>query len=230
MLKSLVRKALHRRGLDLVRSPDVLTFLEVHQVDLVLDVGANVGQYGRDLRDRGYQGRIWSFEPVKEVFGKLRAAAQGDDRWTVTRSAVGAATGEATINVSQMSVFSSIKSANQTAQDFDSRVAVIEKQQVPVATLDDLMQDETAKSIFLKIDTQGFEREVLEGASNLRTNLAGIQLEVPIEHLYDDVWSFPECMNYMNGLGYTPAQFKIVNVSRHDPASAVEFDCIFRRK
>jgi hypothetical protein len=135
-----------------------------------------------------------------------------------------------TINVSELSVFSSIKSANQTAHAFDSRVAVVEKQQVQVATLDDLLKDDAAQNIFLKIDTQGFEKEVLEGAADLRSKLVGIQLEVPIDNLYDDVWSFPECIDYMDRLGYTPSQFKIVNASRSDPASAVEFDCILRRK
>jgi FkbM family methyltransferase len=230
MLKSIVRKALHRRGLDLVRTPSMLSFLEFHRVDLVLDVGGNIGQYGRDLRDRGYTGRIWSFEPVQAVFDKLQAGARGDDRWQVTRSAVGATPGQATINVSEATVFSSIKSANKTARDFDSRVASVEKQVVPVATLNDLTKDETARHIFLKIDTQGFEKEVLDGASILLPKLVGIQLEVPVQNLYDDVWSFPECIDHMDRLGFTPAQFAMVNTMREDPASAIEFDCIFRRK
>jgi len=230
MLKSIVRRALHQRGLDLLKTPNILTFLEVHEVDLVLDVGANVGQYGRRLRDRGFKGRIWSFEPVKDVFERLQTESRHDDHWKVTRSAVGAVAGEATINVSEFSVFSSIKTANKTAHAFDSRVAPVEKQVVPVATLNDLLKDEPSQNLFLKIDTQGFEKEVLEGASELRPRLIGIQLEVPIENLYDDVWSFPESINYMDQLGFTPSQFTIVNPMRSDPASASEFDCIFRRK
>jgi FkbM family methyltransferase len=230
MLKSLVRKALHRRGLDLSKVPNVLTFLDVHDVDLVLDVGANVGQYGRGLRELGYERRIWSFEPVKHVFDELQATARRDNLWKVTNTAVGAVPGEVTINVSEMSLFSSIKRANQNAYEFDSRVAVVDKQQVQVATLDDLLRDETAQNIYLKIDTQGFEQEVLQGAPKLLTKLAGLQLEIPVDSLYDDVWSFLECINYMDRLGYTPSQFKVVNAGRDDPASAVEFDCIFRRK
>lgn len=230
MLKSMVRKALHRRGLELSRSPNIATFLEVHKVDLVLDVGANLGQYGSGLRQRGYQGRIWSFEPLKAVFEKLEARSGRDDRWKATRTAVGAAPGVATLNISQLSVFSSLKSVNQNAHAFDERAAVVERQQVPVAALDDLLEGETAQNIFLKIDTQGFEREVLQGASKLLTKLAGIQLEVPIDNLYDDVWSFAECITHMDKIGYTPAQFDVVNVLIEDPASAIEFDCIFRPK
>lgn len=230
MLKSWVRGALHRRGLDLVREPNVLTFLEVHGVDLVIDVGANVGQYASGLRNRGYRGRIWSFEPIDAAFEQLESAARADDRWLATRTAVGAATGEAILNVSELSVFSSIKPVNQTALDFDARAVVVEKQLVPVATLDHLLKDEPSRRIFLKIDTQGFEKEVLEGTSGLRDKLVGIQLEVPVENLYDNVWTFPACISFMDELGYVPAQFKIVNPRSNDRASAVEFDCIFRPK
>ena len=208
----------------------MLTFLEVHAVDLVLDVGANVGQYGKGLRDRGYAGRIWSFEPVRDAFEQLEANTRRDSRWKATHCAVGCATGDVTINVSEMTEFSSIKSANEAASTFDSRVAVVDRQQVPIAPLDDLIKDETAKNVFLKIDTQGFELEVLEGASDLCARLVGIQLEVPVENLYDDVWSFSECIGFMDHLGYAPAQFRTVNARRNDPASAVEFDFIYRRK
>jgi FkbM family methyltransferase len=213
----------------LTKAPNILTFLEVHNVDLVLDVGANVGQYGRGIRERGYKGRIWSFEPVMSAFDELQAYTRRDAHWDVTRSAIGAASSEATINVSELSVFSSLKDANQTALALDPRAAVVEKQNVQVAALDDLLKGEAAKNIFLKIDTQGYEREVLEGASTLRGKLAGIQLEIPVDNLYDDVWSFPECITYMDSLGYTPAQFKTVQPRRNDRASAIEFDCVFRR-
>lgn len=208
----------------------MLTFLEVHAVDLVLDVGANVGQYGKGLRDLGYTGRIWSFEPVRAAFEQLEARTRRDSLWNATHSAVGSATGDVTINVSEMSVFSSIKTANEAARAFDSRAAVVERQQVPVAALDGLMAEESAENVFLKIDTQGFELEVLEGASDLCARLVGIQLEVPVENLYDDVWSFSECVGFMDHLGFVPAQSRTVNAGRKDPASAVEFDFIYRRK
>lgn len=230
MVKSMVKKLLHKRGLELSRSPDVLTFLEFHNVDLVLDVGANEGQYGSGLRERGYRGRIWSFEPLPSAFEKLQFRSVRDDRWNVTRTAIGAVPGQATLHVSQLSVFSSIKSANEIAHAFDERVSVVDNQTVSVDTLDNLVAADSAQRIFLKIDTQGFEKEVLEGASSLRQNLVGIQLEIPITNLYDDVWTFVECMSYMDAIGYCPAQFKVVNVRREDPASAIEFDCIFRHK
>jgi len=104
MMKSWVRSALHRRGFDLVREPNALTFLAVHDVDLVIDVGANIGQYASGLRKRGYLGRIWSFEPIDTAFKQLQSAAKGDDRWMVTQTAVGAVRGEAILNVPELSV------------------------------------------------------------------------------------------------------------------------------
>lgn len=228
MLKSMVRRSLHRRGLDLTKSPTVMTYLEVHQVDLVLDVGANLGQYGSGLRQRGYKGRIWSFEPIREVFDELEARVRTDEDWKVTRVAVGAVPGEALINVSESTVFSSLKTAKENPPAFDKGLAVVKRERVRVEKLDNLMIGETAKRIFLKIDTQGFEKEVLEGAGELRKGLVGIQLEIPVENLYSDVWSFTTCVEFMADHGYLPAQFKMVNSLSGDPSSALEFDCIFR--
>lgn len=230
MLKTMVRRALYRRGWERTGKPNILTYLETHKVDLVLDVGANTGQFGNSLRECGYRGRIWSFEPIDTVFRDLEKLTRFDGRWQATCTAVGAVAGEATLNVSERSDFSSIKPINETGREFDARIAVVRKQQVPVATLEYLLKNEESRHMFLKVDTQGFEREVLEGALNLLPKLVGIQLEVPIENLYGNVWSFPVCIKYMDDIGYVPAQFEVVNAMKHDPASAVEFDCIFRPK
>ena len=65
-----------------------MDFIENRGINLVLDVGANTGQFGRSLRNRGYAGRIISFEPVKEAFTALENAARGDDLWTTSNLAL----------------------------------------------------------------------------------------------------------------------------------------------
>jgi FkbM family methyltransferase len=229
MIRSLAKAMLRKKGLQLVREPDLAMFLAVHQVDLVLDIGANVGQFAQGLRRSGYHGRIHSFEPIGDVFDQLAQASSGDPLWSATRSAVGATPGEVAINVSALSVLSSIKPGTPAAAAFDARSAVIRTETVPVTTIADILSQDAGGAVFLKVDTQGYEEEVLAGARPVSDRIVGLQLELPISHLYADVWSFEEAVASVRSLGFTPAQFRTVNTVPGDPASALEFDCVFRR-
>jgi FkbM family methyltransferase len=224
-----LRNFLRRHGYELSRTPGAVDFLHSRQVDLVLDVGANSGQYAQSLRDHGYNGRVHSFEPIKAVYEDLARAAAKDALWSASNCAVGAAEGSAEINVSDFTVFSSIRASTTLSTAFDSKSAVVRKETVKVITLDSV-DTSTAGAVFLKIDTQGYEREVLTGAKATLARCVGLQLELPVEHLYEDVWSFNEALQYVDALGFVPAQFRMVNPLHDDKAAGIEFDCIFRRK
>jgi FkbM family methyltransferase len=210
-------------------TPDVVDFLAARQVDLVLDVGANRGQFARQLRRRGYRGRIHSFEPIRSVHAELARLAARDERWTVSHCAVGAARGTAQINVSRNTVYSSLRSQTPMSAEFSARSAVVSREEVRIITLDEIDTSD-ASAVFLKIDTQGYEKDVLAGANSCLAKCVGVQLEVPVEHLYNDVWTFAEAIRCMDELGFTPAQFHTVNLLHDDAVSAIEFDGVFRRK
>jgi FkbM family methyltransferase len=216
-------------GFDIQKSPSQADFLRSRNINLVLDVGANQGQYAQELRSQGYTGRIFSFEPTSGPFESLSRRAARDPDWQVFKSAVGAVAGTAEIHITKNSVYSSIRSQTSMISDFSKKSAIIGKETVPVMRLDDLALAADDR-IFLKVDTQGFEQEVLAGAAALLTKCLGVQLELPVEHLYDGVWSFSEAVLFMDRLGFVPAQFRMVNPLHDDPVSGIEFDCIFRRK
>ncbi len=90
-MKSIIRKYLRRFGVDIRHvgpgwSPDLTDFLVNRQVNVVLDVGANVGQFGQALRKRGYHGEIVSVEPIEEVFHRLNELVKRDRNWQVHRT------------------------------------------------------------------------------------------------------------------------------------------------
>lgn len=228
-LRKLVRRLLDRRGLDVVRAPTVSAFLRSRRVDLVLDVGANTGQFALGLRERGYSGPIHSFEPVAEVFKTLSKRAARDRNWTASHCALGATAGAARMNVFQNTEFNSLKAQSELGRRFGCGFELQRVETVEVRTLDGVIADTPARNIFLKIDTQGFEQEVLAGARQVLDRCVGLQLELPIEQLYDGVWSFTEALTQVRAAGFAPAQIRTVNTLRGDPASAIEFDCIFRR-
>jgi FkbM family methyltransferase len=229
MLKRSVKKFFWRFGVEIRRSPSLLKFLKSRQIDTVLDVGANIGQFGLDLRDQGYRGRIVSFEPIKEVFAKLKSVADRDGNWEVHNCALGSSSSIQPINVSESAVFSSFLDQTTAAQQFDASAKVIREEQVEVRQLDDLFSQFSGHRVFLKIDTQGFERAVLDGARKSLKEIVGVQAELPIVHLYHGVWSFPEALDYMNQRGFVLGQVRPTNFDREEGVSLLELDCLFRR-
>jgi FkbM family methyltransferase len=157
-----------------------------HGIDLVLDVGANAGQYGRFLRNIGYEGRIISFEPLSSAFAALEQTRRGDILWEAHRVALGDHDGSATLNVSGNSESSSLLSmlpAHLEAYP-DSRYVAVE--QVPMTTLAGVIGEAARGSrIFLKIDAQGYERQILEGARGELDRVTGVQVEMSIVPLYE---------------------------------------------
>src|SRR5437764_15402991 len=95
-LKNLIRAAIRLTGYDLIqyerhnRATDLLAGLFAAQrTSCVIDVGAHRGEYGRLLRDLGYEGEIISFEPVAANFKILERKSASDPRWQVHRLALG---------------------------------------------------------------------------------------------------------------------------------------------
>jgi FkbM family methyltransferase len=220
---------LRRMGYDLQRrSPNLIDFLESRAVTVVFDVGANEGQYGLYLRDLGFHGRIVSFEPVKASFRILSQHAAGDELWTAHNCALGAAPGTASIHVSDATAFSSMLSRTAAADAFESSSTAY-REDVDVFPLDQLVADYRLQTCFLKIDTQGFERAVLDGAKTALKSLAGVQLELPIIHLYENVWSYTEALEFMAARGFVLGQTFPVNYHPRDPGAVVDLDCVFRR-
>src|SRR5579864_5352985 len=122
-LKHLARQSIRRVGWDVRRiehfgEPNLVDFLRYQAIDLVLDVGANEGQFALNLREAGYTGEIVSFEPILSVFQKLATTAARDRRWTAQRLALGDDCGTAVIAVTAHSVFSSIKPQSGRMRDW----------------------------------------------------------------------------------------------------------------
>lgn len=226
-----LNRAIYRRlGLLRVgrrRARDLFDFIETRKIDAVIDVGAHTGEFGLSLRTGGYRGRMISFEPVESSFTELSKNARGDHNWEIHRCAVGMTSGQGSIHVSELSIFSSILPLSEVATLHDSRMKIDHAESVPVVTL-----DETAASIsgniLLKVDTQGYERQVLDGGRETLRRCLGVLMELPAIHTYSGDWEFHEALAYMHQAGFILAQAQPVNYHTRDRASAVDFDCLFR--
>jgi FkbM family methyltransferase len=225
-----IRAAYRRLGIMHVgrrRVRDLIDFIEDRAISVVVDVGANTGQFGLSLRRAGYRGKILSIEPGKAEFEVLSQKAKADGNWDPLHCAMGASSGTAVLNVSQLSVFNSLLPLSSAARLHDERMSVDHTEDIAVRTLDELVAPLSGNTL-LKIDTQGYEKQVLEGGRRILGRMAGILLELPVIHTYEGEWEFHDALKYMADLGFVPAQMQPVGFHTVDKVSAVEFDCLFR--
>lgn len=205
--------------------------LKAAEVDLVLDVGANIGQTGRSLRNAGYRGRIVSFEPVPSAHTALQHAAAQDPQWTIAPPmAIGAQDGEIQLNVSEASDMSSALEASDSLMKALPKTSVREKLTVASRRLDDVVPDflNGAKKVFLKIDTQGFERKVLEGAPETLRLVTGLQMELSLFPLYKGEETYLPFLQELHGLGMEPHMIVETNFSKKLHRQ-LQIDVVFMR-
>lgn len=180
--------AAYRRGFEIRRHPAWRRqhMLQAHDIDLVLDVGAAVGGYGSQLRQFGYTGRIVSFEPLDAPFEKLSSVAARDPKWSVRQSALGSEAGRSVINIAANSDSSSLLPMATAHTEAAPENGIIGQQAVTVERLDDVLDEIAGASdrIFLKIDAQGFEGEVIAGGRRTLERCRGLQLELSFVPLY----------------------------------------------
>ena len=212
-MKSLIKFLFQSLGLEVRRfdpsiseSAQFMRQLNSHGINLILDVGANIGQFGRkNLRDAGYRGRIISFEPLSAAWNGLSAEAAGDTLWSVApRMAIGVENGVININVAQNSVSSSILNMLPEHRQFAPESAYVAVESVPIRRLDEIVPQYLIPdyNIFLKIDTQGFEDFVLQGAEGIFDHVTGIQLELSLIPLYESQQLCDEMILRMKRAGF----------------------------
>lgn len=211
-VKDAIRKAFRTVGLDLIRynfhnSEDALLkkILDQFQIDLVIDVGANVGQYGSLLRDLGYKNQIYSFEPIGEVFNKLQVRSAQDDNWEVFNNGVGSKNESLFINISENFVSSSLLQITDASTLVKPDTKYTRQEEISIITLDIFFGSrkiENWKNPFLKIDVQGYEKQVIDGSSNVLKSISVLQIELSLVKLYEGSMLYKEVISLMEELGF----------------------------
>lgn len=211
-LEHLIRETANRFGIDIHRfrpadSPTgrLSTMLKHHDVNVLLDVGANVGQFAKAIRRAGFEGRIVSFEPLQDAHAKLLLASEHDEDWQVApRVAIGASQGEVEINVAGNSFSSSILAMLPGHEKVAPDSTPVGVERTPLAPLDIAARSYLRENdvSFIKIDTQGYEDRVLEGATDILARAAGLIVELSFVPLYEGQPLFDEMVELVRSAGF----------------------------
>lgn len=207
LIRNLLVRALRKAGVGVYRIG-----LHEHRrfryygISRVIDVGANAGQFGEYLRKYvGFTGEIISFEPLSSAFKLLEMTACRDAKWKALNCGLGDMNGSLKINISANSASSSFLEILPACEAAVPTSGYISYETVNVQTLDSVFWKYCKKSdnVYLKIDTQGFEKQVLDGGLSVLPHIATVELELSLIPLYQDQMLFPEMCELMSGLGYT---------------------------
>jgi FkbM family methyltransferase len=208
--KKAVQSILRRCGLQVrwyVPHPihELSTLLDLYQVDTVFDIGANTGNSGQYLRNIGFRGRIVSFEPVSEVYRQLAEKAAKDPMWLCENIALGDAEGERRIHVSgEGGVASSLLASSGHFEAHAPELRTVGTEMVRVRTLQSITERyyPQGSRLFLKIDAQGYEKQVLEGAGSQLEKVVGLRIELSLVRSYEGAPLIGDMLPYLAARGY----------------------------
>ncbi|MDN4591155.1 FkbM family methyltransferase [Xenophilus aerolatus] len=205
--------------------------MEISSIDTVLDIGANRGQFGVELRRMfGYRGRIISFEPLSTAFRQLEITSRHDQNWKIFNWALGEQRGIHRINIASNSESSSLLEMLGSHLEAAPQSKYIGSETVHVETLDDIFEQlcVEAQSIYMKIDTQGYETQVLRGAKKSLSLIDTIQLEMSLTPLYNGQPLFNEICTNLIEQGYCLVGLEN-NFGNAQTGRLLQVDGIFRR-
>lgn len=236
-LINVIRKIVRQGGWDIIKyvpggHPTARRekILQQYGITTVLDVGANAGQYGLGLREINYYGKIISFEPLHDAFAQLSIVAENDDNWFINNYALGDANGKVTINIAGNSYSSSIVEMLPSHVESAPDSEYIGEQETEVKTLDSIFSTfcQQNEKVYLKLDTQGFEKNVLKGAEHSLPLIDTIQIEMSLVPLYQDELLFDEMYQYLKTLGYALVSIEPA-FSDEKTGQLLQVDSIFHR-
>lgn len=212
-LEYLIRQTANRLGIDIRRHrperSDIgrLSFMLANQdINLVLDVGANTGQFAKSLRRAGYTKRLISFEPLSTAHRQLLQASRNDPQWEIApRAAIGDHEGEIEMHIAGNSVSSSVLDMLDSHAAAAPDSAYVGTERALLSRLDTIASNYLKPGTipFLKIDTQGYEDRVLDGATALLLKARGLHMELSLVPLYEGQKLFDDLVQRLKALGFS---------------------------
>jgi FkbM family methyltransferase len=230
------RNELARRGYEIKSYPSTdlkrrMSLVNHFKINKVFDIGASTGNYALTMRKFGFEGEIISFEPLSKSFNILKQNANNDKNWKAINIALGNSDEETYINIAGNFDSSSLLEMLPDHLNSAPESLYLGKEKIKINKLDTIFNKYYKKDdcVYIKIDTQGFEKQVLEGAEKSLTTIKGLQLEMSIIPLYEGGILFLEMISFLNSNGFD--LYSIENgFYDKDTGQLLQFDGIFFKK
>ena len=237
--KQSAQKIIHSLGWDIHRfDPNSNEYIQLLQslnnfnIDILFDIGANKGQFSSHLRMFGYKGKIVSFEPLSDAHKTLEKTARTDNEWVIhDRTAIGDFDGKININIAGNSQSSSVLSMLDSHTSVAENSAYIGVEEVAISRLDTLspLYVSPTSRLFIKIDTQGFEWNVLDGAENTLKQAQGVLCELSLIPLYEGQKLWLDVICRLEREGFTLWSLKKGFSNSHN-GRTLQIDAVFIRE
>jgi FkbM family methyltransferase len=208
------------------------TILKLLKIDVVFDIGANEGQFAREIRQHGYRGKIISFEPLTSARKNLIIFSERDPGWHVhEQSAIGDQDGEIEIHIAGNSVSSSVLPMLESHSSAAVGSAYVGSERVPIFKLDSVANRylEKNSNLFIKIDTQGYEWQALDGASKTLKQAQGVLCELSLVPLYHEQRLWRDVVDRLDQKGFILWALQ-KGFTNQKTGQSLQVDAIFVRK
>lgn len=232
--KARIRSVSRLAGYDIVRfrtstSEHVAHLVADCRIDGLIDVGANEGQYAQRMRAYGFGGAVISFEPGAAAFRRLSSAAAKDRAWECRMKALGRSPGETELFISENSVSSSTLAMTERHVAAAPESVYVARETVEVSTLDAELGGVGAEALWLKVDVQGAELEVLAGGPGTLQRTQIVEIELSLAPLYEGQPLIAEVIQRLSDLGFNLVQFE-PGLQNPDTGDLLQGDGIFKRR
>jgi FkbM family methyltransferase len=212
-LKKMLNRPFNKLGYAVIRRPNPtrlqnaierISLMTRFGIDTVVSVGASTGSDDLELRRQGFKGGIVSFEPLKKIFELLKANRGEDPDWIILNHALGSEEGKAVINVANNSHSSSLLDMLPAHSETSPHANYIGREDITIKRLDGIIDDITTPDarVMLKIDTQGFEKNVLDGAAVSLGRIYVIEMEMSLLPLYQGETLIAGMISHLDELGF----------------------------
>ncbi len=194
------------------------------EINCVLDVGAHTGAFALILRRIGYEGHIVCFEPNPESFRKLCKRFKADRFWRGMNIALGSKNTTQSFNITREPNLSSFLTPRTAAIDHVLSVKVTRLDSI----FEDVIHSIDAPRVFMKMDTQGCDVDVVKGAGACIHDILGMQSEISVQPIYENMPYYLDALRYYESCG-----FELVNLfsAYHNKkyGNIIEYDCLMAR-
>lgn len=206
LAKKIIKKSFNIFGLEIKKlGVDKFTWLNDFNINTIIDVGSNTGQFALEMRKCLPAARIYCFEPLKDIYDELVKNFKGNQKIKAFNVALGSFNGETKIFKNKFSPSSSIlEMTNLHSEIFPYTKESIEEN-IEVRKLDDIASQENLElkpNILIKLDVQGYEDKVIQGGEELFKKAKIVLTEVSYYEFYKGQILFEEIYDYFKKRGF----------------------------